>query len=399
MDTLARDEAKFGSCFGREDYVSPTVFDADRRLLATQWWCVDHVARFPTVGSYRVHRFCGESLIVVRDADRFRVMANVCRHRGSRICVEDEGRVERFVCPYHGWQYHLDGRLALARDLGFALDAQAHGLRQFAVEIYQGLIFVSLDVEKSAEFASVARNLEPLVPFHGLGRAAVARTRDYPFRANWKLVVENFLECFHCFSNHPELCSVYSHTKYTGGLDPTQAREFLVEAGQWERRAKGMGHPVGGVRSIDVHAHQYCVAFRLPIQTGFSSLSKSGAPLAPLMGEFRQYDGGETFGHVGPLFHFSLANDHAMLIRIAPVDAANTNVEVTWMVRGDAVPGTDYDAEAVSWLWDATVCQDRTAVERAYAGASSNYFVPGPYSELETETSRFARWYRERRRT
>jgi len=389
---------KNGVSFSGADYSSDIIFRDDLRLLAGQWVYVDHVSILAELGSYSVHLVCGESIILVRTESGIKGFFNFCRHRGSVLCKEARGQRSRFVCPYHGWTYGLDGQLQDAP----ALSNSAHNqtilsLRQVGVHVYQGLIFVALTPYLRNPFATLERTLDPLLPWHGLEHAKVACRRSYPTTANWKLVVENFLECFHCFSNHPELCSVYSHPKLTATMDPARNSEFLREAAEWEHDARMLGHPTGGTSTLDSAAPQFCVAFRMPIRRGASSLSSNGEPLAPLMGNFREFDGGETSGFVGPLLHFSLANDHAMLIRIDPTDVLNTAIELVWLVHRDAVEGQDYDLERVMWLWDATVKQDRSAVELAQAGACSQYYVPGPYTDLETESSRFANWYRRER--
>jgi len=382
------------ACFSGLEYTSDEVFRRDLVLLARQWIYVGHASELPEIGCYIVRSVCGESIVLVRTDSGVKGFFNFCRHRGSTICTAEQGRQAHFVCPYHGWTYGLDGALHRQRSVGVAADRPDLDLLPVGVTHYRGLIFVALAPHPSNPFAVVEHVLEPLVPWHGLGEARVAARRSYPTRANWKLVVENFLECFHCHSNHPELCSVYSHPKYTGTLDPALGSEFLREAAHWERNTRRLGHPTGGTSAIDSAASQFCVAFRMPIRPGALSLSADGTALAPLMGKFTEYDGGETFGLVGPLLHFSLANDHAMLIRIDPTGALETHVELIWLVRQDAVEGQHYDAQRLTWLWDATVRQDRVAVERAQAGVRSRFYVPGSFTDLELESARFARWYR-----
>jgi Rieske 2Fe-2S family protein len=383
-------------CFSQSEYISARVFEQDIHHLSSQWIWVDHVSRFPSIGSYHTHQVCNEPVILVRTECGFKAHINVCRHRGSVICTEKNGIREHFLCPYHGWSYSLDGQLLSSRGSCPPGKNAAVSLRPVAVRIYEGLIFVALEPQHACQFSALEKILDPLIPWHGLDEAKIAVEKDYVFRANWKLVVENFLECFHCFQNHPELCSVYSHTKFTGTKDPTLGREYLLESAQWEKQTRALGHPVGGVNSMDVTSPQYCVAFRMPIQPGFKSLSRTGAPLAPLMGRFQEFDGGETFGYIGPLLHLSLANDHAMLIRISPMSPVETQVHLTWLVDNLAVEGRDYDPAALIWLWDATVQQDRAAVERAHTGIQSRFFTPGYYTDLEVESARFATWYRAR---
>ena len=100
--------------FIREDYYCPQVFEKDLKMLSTQWHYVDHISNFKTVGDYSVASVCGESVILVLTEEGIKGVINMCRHRGSLICLDHKGNKDKFVCPYHGWQYNLDGSLLKA---------------------------------------------------------------------------------------------------------------------------------------------------------------------------------------------------------------------------------------------------------------------------------------------
>ena len=322
---------------------------------------------------------------------------NACRHRGSRVCVDYSGNVTEFQCPYHGWKYDLEGLIkkAIASSIP-SQDLKGFSLISIGVKVYQGLIFVALNPEQAVDFDVSIRPISNLLEWHGLGETKVAAVKNYPFKANWKLVVENFLECFHCWSNHPELTSVYSHPKLTGSTSKKLNSEFIFESAMWERTVRDMEDPTGGCSTFDISEDQFAVAFRMTIGEERRLLTQGKNGLAPLIGKFELYDGGETFGYFGPLLSFSLLNDHAMLIRIDPESPQKTKVQLTWLVNKDAEEGKDYDKDKLTWLWDITVKQDRTATQRAQIGNSSRFNRRGYYSELEQESEKFALWYRKK---
>lgn len=395
MKEMELDDLNLQIGFGREDYYCEQSFVQDSTLLSRQWQYVDHISNFDKVGDYRVFRILGESVVLVKTAEGFSAFINMCRHRGSLICLEHKGNTDKFVCPYHGWQYELDGKLikALAAPIA-TTNPEQFSLHLVGLKVYEGMIFIALDKGAAPDFELAMSGIAALVEWHELGETKVASIKNYEFKANWKLVVENFLECFHCHSNHPQLKEVYSHPKLTGTTDSESNMSFMMESAKWEQLARDLGHPTGGCVGIDVSAEQFAVAFRMPIGSGKKSLSQDGQGMAPLIGQFKEYDGGETFGYFGPLLHFSLLNDHALLIRIVPESATRTNVQLVWLTAKEAQEGVDYDKKKLTWLWDTTVKQDRTAVQRSQQGFRSQYAQKGIYSDLELESHKFALWYR-----
>src|SRR5262249_22710100 len=133
-----------------------------------------------------------ESVIITRTADgEVRAMMNVCRHRGSRVCLGEEGHANRLVCPYHAWVYNLDGSLANARHMPEPFDKAAFGLRPAHVRVVEDLIFICL-AENPPAFDHVAGTIQPYLAPQGLTHARIAHRSTHRIRANWKLVAENF---------------------------------------------------------------------------------------------------------------------------------------------------------------------------------------------------------------
>ena len=170
---------------------------------------VGHVSQLQESGDYFLAELAGESIIVVcRDDNEIGAYYNVCRHRGSRICREQRGKTRVFVCPYHAWSYNLDGSLRPARLMPADFDKADAKLHPCHVIVFEGLIFISLAKDEPPEFEPALREIQPYVAPQKLANAKVIHETVIATKANWKLVVENFWECYHCQPSHPEFAAV-----------------------------------------------------------------------------------------------------------------------------------------------------------------------------------------------
>ena len=378
-------------------YTREDIFQLDLgKALGGQWHYVDHISELPNPGDYLLHEFAGESIIIVRAMDgELHAHFNVCRHRGSRVCLEPKGNTKRLVCPYHAWAYDLNGRLSSARQMGEGFDPGDYGLHPCQVKVVEGLIFINLAHPQAAALADIdyiAGNLMPYVALHGLTKAKVVHREVYPTYANWKLAVENFRECYHCSPSHPEYAQVNAYVRAADREPGSYAN--VVTA--WADKFKSTGRPTGFQRFP--YAPQPHNAWRIPIREGFLTLTRDGTAAGPLMGDFDEYDGAETGAFFGPLSYFYLANDHVTTFRFTPVTPTFTEVTLTWLVHEDATEGVDYDVDHVKWMWDVTTIQDTTIINDNQKGVNSSRYTPGPYSERETGSAGFTAWYLSRLR-
>ena len=381
-------------------YKDPDLFTRDiDRLVARQWLLVDHVSRIPNPGDYFLFEIADESIIIVRGKDGgVRSFYNVCRHRGSRVCLERQGNVRLFVCPYHAWSYGLDGALRGARQMPEGFDPAEHGLHSCHTRILEGLIFIKLSEEDPGDFDEEMAPFVPYLQLHGIANAKVAARGDYPTDANWKLVLENFFECYHCAPAHPEYCAVHSKQMLQaygagpGSGTPEAIAAFQDQLDAFHARCADLGHPVGDF--LDPADADTCRSFdRVPIRPGFLSETQDGQPAAPLMGQFKDFDGGLTSISFNPFATLLMNNDFTTVFRFTPRGPLGTDVELIWLVDAKAEEGKDYDVEKIKWLWDVTTISDKTIIENNHKGVMSSRYQPGPYSAMETAVERLVDWY------
>ena len=378
-----------GCTLEQEFYRSSEVHQLDfQRVLSPQWLYVEHESELPDPGDFLTYEIGEESIIIVRGPDRqLRAFFNVCRHRGSQICLEKSGSTRRFVCPYHAWAYDLEGNLISARHMTDDFEQSQHGLHHCQVEVLEGLVFISLASRGNAEFDQIRHNLLPYLKPHGLTQTKVVHREVYPTHANWKLVVENFRECYHCLPSHPEYTQVNDYVR----AGEQNAEAFQVMTERFAKLARSKGRKSGmELFALPTQPHQ---VWRQPIKDGYKTLTRDGSPAGPLLGEFDEYDGAETGCFMGALSYLYVTNDHATTFRFTPKSPEFTEVVVSWLVREDARVGVDYDLEHLKWMWDVTTIQDTKIINNNQKGVNSSRYSPGSYSEHELSTANFTAWY------
>ena len=226
-------------------YVDPAIFQLDMaRVYLRQWLFAGHCSRIPNPGDYFLYNIAGESLIIIRQPDQtVGALFNVCRHRGSQLCLAEQGCAKKLVCPYHAWVYATDGTLLAARHMPDDFDKSSYGLHRAHVQVVEGLIFVCLAPE-APPFAQVAADITAFFAPHQLTKTKIGHQERHVTQANWKLVLENFWECYHCGPTHPEFCGVmsYGHTYDS----PRLASERAAFETEWREETQRRGHLVGG---------------------------------------------------------------------------------------------------------------------------------------------------------
>lgn len=372
-------------------YTDPALFGAEMRSVFGRGWLFVGPSSALPVGAVQSWTVGGESVLLSRTATGLHAHAGVCAHRGSRL-VDDDGIAHRrrIVCPYHSWAYDLDGSLVGAPQMGPDFRPDRHGLVPLGVRDLAGLLFVSLDpggLEPGAvtdEFEAMERDVTPHLAPYDLRSTRVAARNVYRVRANWKTILENNRECYHCRANHPEFCLTNFEYGTAGDPRSTPAYERAVreQRATWARQ----GLPTHTVDFPDGLPHRVA---RLPLKPGVITETLTGARCAPLLGRV-----GEQSGSVRvlcmPTMWVHVNCDYAMLTRVTPIDVATTDVEVTYLVAASG----DYDVDAVTAVWSATSEQDWELSERNHLGQCSRAYRPGPLSPLtESSVGTFHDWY------
>ena len=423
---------KRGGTIPAEYYLDEKWYLRDEAYLKQNyWWVVDHESRIPEAGDYFLFQFGrGDSIIVARD-DQGNINAfhNVCRHRGSRLCLHDEnlpseagaggkrpdavfsvrqlgqeGNTSVFRCPYHAWTYDLTGKLvsvpgaANFAPAGFKLDD--HGLHPAHVRVAGGFIYASLAAGEPPEFQVPPGGLEP--------KLKVAARRTHHVKGNWKLVLENFTECYHCGPAHS---NSYVRGDWIGDETLTQTQ---VEAlgGNWDdylaaalsgytwkpdhtqvRGIRGGMGTMAGTGGTPWHQQPYQSSIGVHyLRPGQEAMTTDGKPACTklLTGYTDRHapNPGRWASSVGGLFSFMngviASPDYALIYCFIPRGVDRTDAHVAWLVHPDAEEGKDYDVEHLIALWNNTVREDRWVVENNHVGlANSRYSGMQPYMPSE----------------
>jgi Rieske 2Fe-2S family protein len=340
---------------GGHFYTSSEVFaDEQERIFENMWFCSVRSSDLGEPGRFKKVQVGRESVLLVRARDgRLRAFLNVCRHRGAQLCSEPEGEVKRALrCPYHSWTYALDGKLVAAPNIGTLTDAAGapidryrYGLVPVALTEWLGYAWVCLsDTPPPFEdvMAEAARTLgdADAVNRYGIGGLDVGHRAVYDVAANWKLIVENFMECYHCSSIHPELVGVLP--EFTRGV----AAQANIGLGA-EFGAEVAGFTVDGGAGFD----------RLP-------------------GITDEQDRRYFAITVKPTVFINLVPDHVIFHRMYPLAVDRTVVECDWLYTGDVV-GSDHDVTRSVELFNRVNVQDFEACERTQPAMSSRAYRGG----------------------
>jgi glycine betaine catabolism A len=332
-------------------YTDQATFDTEcERIFERMWFCAAHTSDLAERGAFRTVQVGRESILLVRNRrGEVRGFFNVCRHRGARVCTEESGIQPRSIqCPYHAWTYDLDGRLLAAPNLQRMpdIDRDEYGLRPVHVREWLGYVWVSLapepeSFEHSVEQAILDRlgamsNLDA----YDIGSLAVGKRITYDVAANWKLIIENFMECYHCATIHPELTEVLP--EFADGL----AAQFFVNHG---------------------------ALFGDQIQ-GFTVDGRVGLEKLPTL--LAEQDRRYYAITIKPQVFLNLVPDHVIFHRMTPLGPDRTRVECDWLFAPGVV-SSGADLEASVELFHRVNVQDFEACERTQPGMSSRVYDEG----------------------
>ena len=343
----------------RTAYVDPAVFEWEQRhFFGGGWMCVGRSDQVPEPGGQRAEAVGEGGVLLVRDEHGvLRAFANTCRHRGHELLPCGTATQQKvIICPYHSWTYGLDGGLRAAAGFknqpGFV--ARLWGLNELPVAEWHGLVFVDGSATAPPLADSLA-TLDDVVARYELERLVVAGQHDYETTANWKILTENYHECYHCPVIHPELCRV----------SPPRSGENYPAGGMW----------VGGW---------------MDLRDGMATMSLDGASHgAALRGLDAKGLRTVIYVAIFPNVLLSLHPDYVMVHRLVPLAADRTRIECTWAFAPESLARPGFDPGYAVEFWDITNRQDWHACESVQRGLSSPHAVPGPLSSEEDAVYQF----------
>ena len=358
-------------------YTDSAVFDEEmERIFTSMWVCGGRLEELNEPGRFVTREIGGESVIAVRTAaagdagvgsngngaagpaaNGLAAFFNVCRHRGSRVVDECAGRAKVFQCPYHAWTYGLDGRLVGAPHMGRDFDANSAGLVPVRIEALNGFFYLSLAAD-GPPLAEVAADLPDLSRFT-LGRLVRGDRHEYEAQANWKILCENYNECYHCAVVHPELNRV---SDYRNGGNLETGRFF-----------------VGGPMTLN---------------DGCDTMTATGRSDRPDLPAIEVADRTSVqYFHVYPNLLISLHRDYVVTHTLWPIEAGRTRIVCEWLFDPDTAAAPGFDPSDAVAFWHLVNSQDWKVCARTQLGVASRGYRPTAYEESEACIQIFDGWY------
>ncbi len=340
-------------------YKSEAIFASEiERIFYSRWLCIGRVEQIPKSGDYFTQQVGDENLIIVRDfRGEVHAFYNVCRHRGTRLCTSQNGHFSKDIfCPYHAWRYSLDGQLRVAPLMneveGF--NRGDYPLNAASVEIWEGFVFINLS--PTPEPFSVA--FAPLIGRFSQWQMSTLRLGcriEYDVAANWKLIHQNYSECYHCPSIHPDLAKL---SPYRSGENDLFSGSFL-----------------GGFMMMN-HAD--------------GSMTRSGNRCSPPLGNVSGENLHRVYYYsIFPNLLLGLHPDFVIVHRLLPESPSQTSVVCEWLFDAEVVAQPDFDPSDAVEFWDMTNRQDWEICELTQLGVTSRSYTPCLYAGAESLLAAF----------
>lgn len=336
----------------RDLYIEPSWFEKEReRVFFDQWTCVAREDDLVSAGSYEAVDLAGDSVILVRGEDwKLRAFHNVCRHRGCQLVdsTKADRRSGQFIanirCPYHSWTYRLDGSLHHTPYVD--VDKSRYHLHEIQLACWAGFVFLKV----GSDGRGLREQLGPIpgrVERYPLEELRVGWRCDYSVAANWKVILENYNECYHCAGVHPELCRIVPDFRKNGGA-----------ALNWET----------GV----------------PQKPGTNTFTLTGTTRRQPFPELNDAEKERHFGElIYPNLMLSLAMDHAASFILRPAGPEQTHIDCRLLFHPEAINQPDFDPSDAAEFWDLVNRQDWDICERVQRGMRSRAFRRGFYAPME----------------
>ena len=344
-----------------KDYWAPDVFELEReRIFFRAWMCVGRQERIPNVGDFLVRELAGESLLIVRDRpDRINAFYNVCRHRGSRLCTKPQGHLSGVIqCPYHAWTYGLDGRLVGTPNVGAVegFDRGDFPLHPVNLDSWEGFLFVNLSQEPPRLRDQLGDDGTDFARYQ-IGSLRVGHRVEVEVAANWKILVENYSECLHCPTVHPELVDIVP-----------VFRKGVIEEEDGGR----------GVR----------------LRKDATTWTRTGRSTVPILPGITEEDRGMYYGMtLFPNMLVDLLPDVVRTEVLWPLGPERTLMVREWLFDPGAMARDDFDPKDIIEFHDLVDRQDSAVCENAQKGVRSRAYGHGVYPPQDRFVHEFNRQY------
>jgi Rieske 2Fe-2S family protein len=401
-------------------FVSPQIFAEEQaKVFSSEWLLVGHQSQIAKPGDYFVAEVAGESLIITRDKrDEVRGFYNVCRHRGTRLCEAKTGHLSAAIqCPYHAWTYGLDGRLIGAPHMdevpGF--DKADYSLHPVNLGIWEGFIFVNLtnpdsltsilshshssaltgatrpslpggekrERRNEGELISLEEWFAPLAGKFSHWNMSILRSAkrvEYDVRANWKLMFENYSECYHCPGVHPTLSKI---SPYDSAVNDLAEGPFL---GGFMKINQG--------KSLTMSGNACALGITDSTRARDRAPTRNRSQQEKIDHEHEHEGKDRVFYYsIFPNMLLSIHPEYVMVHQLWPQSPERTLIVCDWFFHPEAFDRKDFNPEDAIEFWDMTNKQDWHVCELSQQGIASRAYEPGPYSSREKIPAAWDEYY------
>ena len=342
-------------------YLNEKIFNEElENIFYQNWLCVGRSNDIKDEGNYITFQIGNESVLIIRnEKNQLNGFFNICRHRGTRICIDEKETLSKTIqCKYHGWTYNLNGSLVGAPNMDNVDDFNKsdYPLHSVSIKEWDGFIFVCLS-DKPESFEIFYKPLNNKFNEWKLSKLKTIEQKNYTIKANWKLVIQNYNECYHCPTVHPELAKIHH---FTNGENDLYEGPFL-----------------GGFMTLNENK---------------KSITKSGKLSSkPIPGVTKTNLKRVYYYSLFPNMLISLHPDYVMYHTIVPLSPSECKVTCSWLFFQENDDNHNY-SDAIKF-WDKTNKQDWEISELSQLGIQSKKYTPGPYSSRESLLSTFDNYY------
>ena len=343
-------------------YIDSVVLSKEMEYIFTGscWLCCGRYDDISEAGQYRLINIGKENIILLRDNNNnLQAFYNICRHRGTRICTKECGKFSKTIqCPYHGWTYNLQGDLHGAPNMDAVEDFNKANYPLHNVEFieWEGFIFINLSENPSdfhLEYASLMNRFSEWE----MARLKTVETKTYFVNCNWKLIIQNYSECYHCPHIHPSLVNI---TPYTGGRNDLTSGPFL-----------------GGYMEMNTE-----------------SVTKDGKLCGPIFNNLSEKNISRVYYYaLFPNMLLSLHPDFVMIHTVWPEGPEKCRINCRWLFSKEVENNSEYHSENAIDFWDKTNLEDWKICEQSQLGIRSKKYKPGPYSGQESLLAMYDEYY------